>query len=258
MKKAVGDLVLALMFLMSTLAFAQDGRTRIEYYNQTSQTVSFSDNGSPVGDVIPNGFTSESVFPGTHNLVASEPNGSVSRTIGLEDGHTFMWTVTEGNAMLNKNPDLNLVLASYTQYDGFAVNAPVPLVTTEPQQRTTHAGHTFTYKQYEGDMPNTDSYLVGVYVYDFALTSKDLDRYVDGFAGGVNGTVISRDTDFNISGLPAEMAVITGTSEGRAIRYAVAVTYKGNRAFAFVFGSFVDVVSNGEEFKTFFNSASIN
>jgi hypothetical protein len=249
-------LVLALMFLMSTLAFAQDGRTRIEYYNQTSQTVSFYDNGSPVGDVIPNGFTSESVFPGTHNLVATEPNGSVSRTVALEDGERFQWTVTEGNAMLSHNTDLRMV--AYTQYDGFAVNAPVPLVTTGPQQGTTHAGHPFTYNQYEGDMPNTDSYLAGAYTYDFAVTNADLDKYVDGFAGGVNGTVISRDTTFTISGHPAEMAVITGTIEGRAIRYAVAVTYKGNRAFSFIFGSFVDVVSNGEEFKTFFNSASIN
>jgi hypothetical protein len=251
-------LVFALMFLMSTLAFAQDGRTRIEYYNQTSQTVSFYDDGSSVGSVIPNGFTSESVFPGTHNLSASEPNGSVSRTIELEDGHRFQWTITEGNAMLNTNPNLNLVLASFTQYDGFSVNAPVPLIKDGPHQGSTHGGKSFTYTQYEGDMPNTDSYLVGVYDYSFAVTNEDLDKYVDGFANGTSGTVISRDRSFTISGLPAELAIVSGTSGGRAIRFAIAVTYRGNRAVAFVFGSFTDVTSNEEDFKNFFASASIN
>jgi hypothetical protein len=256
MRKALS--LLSMLVLAATLSFAGT----INYSNQSSSTVQFLRDGNPPGigsEVIPNGFYSETMPDGVYILSATNGQHTAPEvTCTLNAYHSRcdyrVWDVQSYNV----NPNLNLVLASFTQYDGFSVNAPVSLVTTGPMQGTTHAGKPFTYTQYEGDMPNTDSYLVGVYDYSFAVTNEDLDKYVDGFANGTSGTVISRDRSFTISGLPAELAIVSGTSGGRAIRFAIAVTYRGNRAVAFVFGSFTDVTSNEEDFKNFFASASIN
>ena len=50
-------LALALLFLASSFVLAQDGRTRIDYYNKSSQTVRMLINGNPActGDVMPGG-----------------------------------------------------------------------------------------------------------------------------------------------------------------------------------------------------------
>ena len=52
------NLVLALMLLVSSLAIAQDGRTRMNYYNQTSQTLRMLIDGRPActGDVFRKGI----------------------------------------------------------------------------------------------------------------------------------------------------------------------------------------------------------
>jgi hypothetical protein len=158
----------------------------------------------------------------------------------------------------NVNPNLNLVLASYAQYDGFAVNTPIPLTTAGPTQGTTNAGQAFTATLYSATMPNSDIYAVGVGVYPFAVVDADLYKSINGYAQGVNGTVLTQILT-TVSGQPALRAVISAKdTNGREIRFALTITYKGNRTYMFVFGSYVDVVSNEQEFKAFFNSISIN
>src|ERR1700675_5090969 len=150
-------IMFALMFFVSTLSFAGT----ISYYNQTSNNVQFLRDGNPVGySTIHNGFYTETVPMGSYHLAATngqDTTGGYDCTLDSPTD-TCNYRVFEQDSQ-NLNPDLNLVLASYTQYDGFAVNAPILLVTTGPEQRTTHTGAAFTQTLWTGTMPNTDTYM---------------------------------------------------------------------------------------------------
>jgi hypothetical protein len=248
--------LLSMVMLAATLSFA----STINYYNQTSNNVQFLRDGNPVGySTIPNGFYTETVPMGSYHLAATngqDTTGGYDCTLDSPTD-TCNYRVFEQDSS-NANPDLDLVLASYTQYDGFAVDAPIPLVTTGPAPSTTHAKIAFTQTLYTGTMPNSDVYMASVAVYPFAVEDADLDRATNGFIQRVNGTV-RLQRHITISGLPALMSsIISKDDTGRDIGFALLVTYKGNRSYMFGFASYVDVTSNETEFKEFFNSISIN
>jgi hypothetical protein len=250
--------LLSILVLAATLSFAGT----INYSNQSSSTVQFLRDGNPPGigsEVIPNGFYSETMPDGVYYLSATNGQQTAPGETCTLNAYNSRCDYRVWDAQsYNVNPNLNLVLASYAQYDGFAVNTPIPLTTAGPTQGTTNAGQAFTATLYSATMPNSDIYAVGVGVYPFAVVDADLYKSINGYAQGVNGTVLTQILT-TVSGQPALRAVISAKdTNGREIRFALTITYKGNRTYMFVFGSYVDVVSNEQEFKAFFNSISIN
>lgn len=248
--------LLSMVMLAATLSFA----STINYYNQTSNNVQFLRDGNPVGySTIPNGFYTETVPMGSYHLAATngqDTTGGYDCTLDSPTD-TCNYRVFEQDSS-NSNPDLDLVLASYTQYDGFGVNTPVPLTTTGPEQRTTHTGAAFTQTIWIGIMPNTDAYMVSASVYPVAMVDEDLNRATNGFVQSIQGTVHLQKR-MTVSGSPALMSSVSFKDDnGRELGAAFLVTYKGNNAYMFAFISYKDVVSNETEFETFFNSISIN
>jgi len=93
--------LIALLFVVSTLAFGQDGRTKVNFFNQTSTTLRFMLNGNPVctGDVIPQGYCTEPVNPGTYT--ASATNGQQTtggQTFDIAYGETYNYRVFVENS----------------------------------------------------------------------------------------------------------------------------------------------------------------
>ena len=252
--------LIALMFLASTLVFAQDGRTKVNFYNRTSTTLRFMLNGNPVctGDVIPQGFCTEPVNPGAYT--ASATNGQQStggQSFSIAYGETYDYTVREQSSQLNNtNPDLRTVsLQEYS--DGFTVNAPVTLSRGATTPGRTTNGVDYTQTIYSATLPNTDVYMVAVGNYPFALTVEDNARGLEGFRAAVNGTVISQKV-VTVSGHPALAAVITSFDGSRQLNFGLLFTFKGNTNYFFVFGSYVDVTTTDmDAMKQFFTSASI-
>ena len=251
--------LIALLFLVSTLAFGQDGRTRVNFYNQVGVTLQFMLNGRPACSyaVMPGGMCTESVNPGNYTATATDgTNTTGGQNFDIAYGETYNYRVfPQQSATLT--PGLVRV-ADLDYHNGFTINAPLELKTDGPTNNTTDAGKPFTQTLYSATMPNTDVYMVGVSAYNFAVDNADLDRGIEGFRGSLKGTVLST-TPFVVSGQPAKMAVIDAKdSNGRELRFALLITFKGTKAYMFVFGSYLDVPnSNGDEFKTFFNSARI-
>jgi hypothetical protein len=253
--------LIALMFLASTLLFAQDGRTKVQFFNQTSTTLRFMLNGNPVctGDVISQGYCTEPVNPGAYT--ASATNGQQTtggQTFDIAYGETYNYTVSERESqMYNNNPALRTV-ADLDYHQGFTVDAPMTLTTTGPETRTTHEGRPYTQTIYRGSLPNGDSYSVAVAEYSFQVTNEDLDRAIEGFRAAFNGTV-TKTFDLQVSGQPAKGAIIETQQNGRMLRFAFMVTYRGNKAFMFAFGTWLDTQgTNMEDVKTFFSSARLN
>ena len=252
--------LIALMFLASTLLFAQDGRTKVNFYNQTDSTLRFMLDGNPVctGDVIPNGMCTEIVNPGSYTASATngqQTTGGQSFTIAY--GETYNYRVWNQSTQLNNtNPDLRTVsLREYS--DGFMVDAPVTLSRGATTPGRTTNGADYTQTVYTGVMPNTDVYMVAVGNYPFALTVEDNARGLEGFRAAVNGTVISQKV-VTVSGHPALAAVITSFDGSRQLNFGLLFTFKGNTNYFFVFGSYVDVTTTDmDAMKQFFTSASI-
>ncbi len=96
--------------------------------------------------------------------------------------------------------------------------------------------------------------------YPFAVQQADLNRDVNAFAAGIKGGTLLSQRDFTIaSGEPATIAAISAKDDtGRELRIALVVSYKGNSAYQFVFGSYTDVKSDSEAFKAFFSNLRIN
>jgi hypothetical protein len=252
--------LITLMFLASTLMFAQDGRTKVNFINKTNDSLRFMLNGNPActGDVIPNGFCTEPVNPGTYT--ASATNGRETtggQTFSIEYGGTYTYTVYVQESAAPVLPGLVLV-SDLDYHKGFTVNAPVDLTAGAPLQGTTDQGKPWTGTQYAATLPNGDAYMVQVAEYGFALSTDDLDRGTNGFAGAVKGTVTSRDR-VTVSGFPAETSVIEATVDGKAYRFGLLLTIRGNTAYMFVFGT--DLAAPGtnmDDVKTFFTSARLN
>ena len=255
MKKFI---IAAVLLLMSTLSFAGT----ISYYNQTDQVLQFFRDGVPPGpgsQVIPNGYYSETVSYGDYHLSAT--NGT-QVTSGYDctisaDNDRCDYRVFLKNTSSTITPGLKLI-ADLDYHNGFTVDAPVTLKTDGPQAGTTNNGVAYTETLYSGTLANEDTYMVGVSVYPFAVTNEDLARATEGFRGGVKGTVTKTET-VTISGQPAEAAIITAEVNGRTIRFALITTFKGNKAYFFCFGTWLDTKdTNMDEVKTFFTSARLN
>jgi hypothetical protein len=146
-----------------------------------------------------------------------------------------------------------------TNYGKFTATTPVPMTAAAPTQGTTTAGATFTTTIYSATLPNTDVYMVAVAEYPFTVQHADLDRDVNGFVASLKGTLLSQRDVATASGEPATIAAISAKDEtGRELRVALVVSYKGNKAYQFVFISYLDVKSDSEAFKAFFSNLRIN
>ena len=256
--------LITLLFLASTLMFAQDGRTKVNFYNQTDSTLRFMLNGNPActGDVIPGGFCTEPVNPGAYT--ASATNGAQTtggQAFDIAYGETYNYRVWNQSTQLNNtNPDLRTVsLREYS--DGFTVDVPVALTKGATTPGRTTDGADYTSTMYSAIMPNTDVYIVGVGNYPFALDATSLAGGVEGFRASVNGTVVSKDA-VTVSGQPAVAAIISAkdgtTRDGRDIRFGILITFKGNTVYVFAFGSYLDVTTTDmDAMKRFFTTASL-
>jgi hypothetical protein len=254
---------IALMFLASTLLFAQDGRTRIDFYNQTSSRLWFTLNGEKActSDVIPNGTCTEilnagqAYTPGATNGVQSTQGDSFT----AEYGHHYTYTVYETKSQINNTNPYLITVADLDYHAGFAVDAPLTLIRGAATPGTTDGGIAYTQTVFMGSMPNTDIYMVGVGVYPFALSVEDNGRGLEGFRKAVSGTIISQ-TVVTVSGQPALAAIISAKDDaGRELRMGVLITFKGNTDFIFAFGSYQDVTNTDETaMKLFFTSAHLN
>ena len=256
----MNKILITLMFLASTFAFGQDGKTKVNFYNQTDSSLRFMLNGNPTctGDVIPNGFCTEPVNPGTYTASATDGRQTTSgQSFDIAYGETYTYTVHVEESAAPVPPGLILV-SDLDYHKGFTVNAPVDLKAGAPIQGTTDQGKPWTGTQYTAELPNGDAYFVEVAEYGFALDNDDLDRGTNGFAGGVKGTVTSRDR-VTVSGFPAETSVIEATVDGKALRFGLLIAIRGNTAYMFVFGT--DLAAPGtnmDDVKTFFTSARLN
>ena len=130
---------LAVIVLAAASLFAQDGRTKVNFSNHTGDSVRFMLNGNPActGDVIPNGFCTEPVNPGTYT--ASATNGRETtggQTFSIEYGGTYTYTVYVQESAAPVPPGLILV-SDLDYHKGFTVNAPVDLKAGAPIQGTT-------------------------------------------------------------------------------------------------------------------------
>jgi len=129
---------LALLFLASSFVLAQDGRTRIDYYNKSSQTVRMLINGNPActGDVMPGGYCTEPINPGTYVLSATNGRQETSPfTCTINDGGECNYTVFDAQqSSVNNNPNLrtvNYTPVSQLQFPGFSVD-----FSSQPQVET--------------------------------------------------------------------------------------------------------------------------
>jgi hypothetical protein len=255
---------LAVLVLAAATMFAQDGRTKINYYNQSSQTVRMLIDGRPActGDVIPGGACTEIVNPGTYLLQATNGQQTTGGyTCAVEYGSYCNYTVTEHTADLKLTPGLSM--AAYTpvvllNYGRFNANVPVQLTKNAPTNGTTDFGKPYTSTFWSAELTNGDSYMVGISDYGFATAQEDLAKVTNGYATALKGTITKQDFT-TVSGYPAVMSFIDSSSEGHNFRSALLVVVKGNSAYMFAF--MTDLATPGTDndaVKTFFTSVAIN
>lgn len=149
--------------------------------------------------------------------------------------------------------------ASTQTKQGTTFDAPIVLTTNGPEAATTTQGKPFTETIYGGTLQNDDAYMVAVCEYGFQLDSNDLGRMTDGFATakGVDGTILSR-RGTTVSGLPAEASVIDSKQGNRTLRFFLVTTVKGNKAYLYLFGTWMDTQgTDTDAVKTFFESIAI-
>ena len=150
-------------------------------------------------------------------------------------------------------------VANLDYHTGFTVDAPMTLKTDGPQDSTTNQGKPFTETIYTGSLPNDDIYMAAVSQYGFAVEQTDLALGLEGFRSATNGTVTKQDSSLTVSGQPALMAFVDSDVKGRTLRFALLITYKGNKAFIFAMGTWLDTTGTDlEAVKTFFKSAALN
>jgi hypothetical protein len=258
-------LLLAMLLLVATLGIAQDGRTKINYVNSTSQTLQMLIDGHAActGTVIPNGFCTEIVNPGTY--LAQATNGTqttAGKNITVAYGETGEYTVVETdskNLMPNRGEAKYVTVSDLDYHNGFSVDAPVTLTQQPATTETTPTGHTYTQNKYLAELPNGDTYLADVVTYDFTLPTGNLDRATEAFGSGINGTILNTVVT-TTSGLPSKMTSFSSKepATGRELRFVLLIVAKANKAYMFVFGTYLDVTStNLEETKRFFTSVRI-
>jgi hypothetical protein len=147
-----------------------------------------------------------------------------------------------------------------TNYGAFTATAPVVLKASAPEQSTTTAGVKFSSTLYSATLPNSDSYMAMVAVYPFPVADEDLGKARDGFVKALNGTIIKETRSHLPSGQPSLLVAVDAKDKnGRAIRFVDLISYQGNTAFQFCFGSYLDVTDTDmNAVKLFFTTASIN
>jgi len=260
--------VIALLFLMSTFALGQDGRTKINYINSTSQVLNMLIDGRPAcaGPVIASGFCTEIVYPGTY--LAQATNGSqitAGASLTLADGDTATYTVTEDdseNVMPNQS-QAKLVTVSDTASTyadlGFSVVSPIALTRDATTSGVTHSGLPYTYNVLGGTYANGDELMLGVSNYGtYQVVPADLQRAADGFAAGVKGTIVKQEPVLLNSGQQGLMSAIIGdTVNGKTMAYLVLDVYKGNTFYQVAFAAPKETPSDMEGVKKFFSSFTI-
>jgi len=260
-------LVLALMFLVATLGFAQDGRTKINYFNQTNQNLRMLIDGSAActGDVIPNGSCTELVNPGTYHVGATNGQQTTDRVIILQDGETFNYTITEDDSE-NVMPDqskaklVTVANTASTYADlGFSVVSPVELFREAPSASVTHSGLPYTFTMISGTYDNGDGLLIGVSKYGaYQVVPADLQRAADGFATGVKGNIVKQEPVLLNSGQQGLMSAIIGdTVNGKTMAYMVLDSYKGNTLYQVAFAAPKETPSDMDGVKKYFSSFTI-
>jgi hypothetical protein len=259
-------LAIALLFIASTLAFGQDGRTKVNFVNQTGDTLRFFLNTRPAcsGDVMPGGFCTESVNPGSY--VATASNGQQTtggQAFDIAYGETYTYRVYVEQTATPVPYGLKRAgyktVANLDYHMGFTVDVPITLTTDGPKAGVTNQGKPYTQSIYMGVLANDDTYMVGVSDYTFALSNEDLARGLEGFRAGLTKGTVTKQESLTVSGQPALMAFVDSEVNGRTLRFALLITYKGNKAVFFTFGTWLDSQGTDlEAVKTFFKSAALN
>jgi hypothetical protein len=131
-----------------------------------------------------------------------------------------------------------------TNYGKFTATTPVVLKAGTPTTRTTESGVQFTATLYSAELPNSDVYMAMDSTYPFAISQQNVEQDAAAFTKALNGTVIKQA---NISVASGEPAIVTSISakdtSGREMRFLLVVTYKGNAAYQFAFGSYLDTTT---------------
>ena len=154
---------------------------------------------------------------------------------------------------------LSLAASAQTfNHQGVTLAAPVALTTDGPTKGTTSSGLPYTETIYTGTLPNSDMFFVGICEYDTAGLSTTLSAFGDAFVAGTTHGKILKSFPITVSGLPALGLTIEVPEGNRTIRMGWVGVIKGNRAYQFVFGSYLDVQSNMVQVGTFFDSITIN
>ena len=127
------------------------------------------------------------------------------------------------------------------------------------ESRKTNDGANYTAQTWTAELPNGDLYYVGAATYPFTVDVAGMaNTFANDFAGGVKGTVKST-SNVTVSGLPAVAAVIEATVGGKSLRFGALVVVRGNKVYAFVFGTDVNAPgTNMADVETFFKSAALN
>ena len=150
-------------------------------------------------------------------------------------------------------------VANLDYHAGFTVDAPVELKYQGQESSKTNDGANYTSQSWLAELPNGDMYYVGVSTYPFTVDGTSMAKtFANDFAGGVKGEVKSTH-NVTVSGLPAVAAVIEATVSGKAMRFGVLVVVRGNKVFAFAFGTDLAAPgTNTADVETFFKSAALN
>lgn len=257
---------IAVVVLAAATMFAQDGRTKVNFYNHTDSSLRFMLNGSPVctGDVIPNGYCTEPVNPGTYTATATngqQTTGGQTFTINYGESYDYSVSMQQSNYEVPAGKKLAnyRTVANLDYHMGFIVNAPIILTTDGPTQGTTHAGVTYTATLYSGAVANGDGYFVSVNEYPFAVANDDLQRATEGFRASLNARILNQTSPTVTSGQPSLLTTMEAQQNGRTLRIAFLVTYKGNKAFMFAFFSYLDTPNTDvDAVATFFGSVQLN
>ena len=147
-----------------------------------------------------------------------------------------------------------------TNYGKFTVTTPTTLTAGAPEKGTTNSGSSYTSVTYSTQLANSDLYAVMTAEYPFAVQRDDLDRAIAVFAKQLNATILKQATITLTSGEPAIVASIRELdANGRDLRIAYVVSYKGNTAYQFMFASYADVTTTDmAALHTFLSTLRIN
>ena len=141
----------------------------------------------------------------------------------------------------------------------FSVTAPVELTASAPVAGYTDNKQPYTVYNYTATLSNEDTYMVEVAQYNFATTEADLQRVADGFVGSLLGAKVLKSGSVTAGDQPALMQTIEVPSNNRVVRLAWLGTYKGNRFYQFVFGTYADAPGTDmTAVGTFFGSIVLN